>query len=122
MNRSGSPWASPPGGGKSNGSGRGPTPPDVDKIIREFQDKIKNFLPGGKSSSTKSLILGLIILAFVWLASGLYRVLPDEQGVVLRFGKFVNTTQRAVMYVQFIDNPAAAGRTGGPSAGRSVGR
>ena len=26
-----------------NGSGRGPTPPDIDKIIREFQEKIKNF-------------------------------------------------------------------------------
>ena len=96
--RGGSPWGSPPGGGNGNGSGRGPTPPDVDKIIKEFQDKIKNFLPGGKSSSTKSLILGLIILAFVWLASGLYRVLPDEQGVVLRFGKYVNQTQPGLHY------------------------
>ena len=82
----GSPWGSPPGGGSGNGSGRGPTPPDIDKIIREFQEKIKNFLPGGKSSGGKSIILGFMILAFVWLASGLYRVLPDEQGVVLRFG------------------------------------
>ena len=31
--RGGSPWGSPPGGG--NGSGRkGPTPPDIDEIIR----------------------------------------------------------------------------------------
>src|SRR5210317_229136 len=96
--RGGSPWGTPPGGGNGNGSGRGPTPPDVDKIIRELQDKIKNFLPGGKSSSGKSLILGLIIIAFVWLASGLYRVLPDEQGVVLRFGKFVKTTQPGLNY------------------------
>jgi membrane protease subunit HflK len=51
--RGGSPWGTPPGGGNGNGSGRGPTPPDVDKIIRELQDKIKNFLPGGKSSSGK---------------------------------------------------------------------
>ena len=36
----GSPWGTPPGSG-GNGSGRGPTPPDVDKIIREIQDKIK---------------------------------------------------------------------------------
>ena len=33
---------SPPGGG-GNGSGRGPTPPDIDKTIREVQDKIKIF-------------------------------------------------------------------------------
>ena len=30
-----SPWGSPPGGG--NGSGRGPTPPDIDEIIRNIQ-------------------------------------------------------------------------------------
>jgi len=95
--RGGSPWGSPPGGG-GNGSGRGPTPPDIDKIIREFQEKIKKFLPGGSSSSGRQAILVLIILGFVWLASGLYRVLPDEQGVVLRFGKFVKTTQPGLNY------------------------
>ena len=94
----GSPWGKPPGGGSGNGSGRGPTPPDVDKIIREFQEKLKKFLPGGSSSGGKQAILVLIILGFVWLASGLYRVLPDEQGVVLRFGKFVNTTQPGLHY------------------------
>ena len=40
----------------------------------------------------------LIVLGFVWLASGLYRVLPDEQGVVLRFGKFIKTTQPGLNY------------------------
>ena len=97
----GSPWGSPPGGsggGSGNGSGRGPTPPDIDKIIRELQEKIKKFLPGGSSSGGKQAILVLIILGFVWLASGLYRVLPDEQGVVLRFGKFVKTTQPGLNY------------------------
>jgi Membrane protease subunits, stomatin/prohibitin homologs len=95
--RGGSPWGTPPGG-EGNGSGRGPTPPDVDKIIKEFQEKIKKFLPGGSSSGSKQVILALIILGFVWLASGLYRVLPDEQGVVLRFGKFVKTTQPGLNY------------------------
>ena len=96
--RGGSPWGSPPGGNDGNGSGRGPRPPDVDKIISEFQEKIKKFLPGGGSSGGKQAILVLIILGFVWLASGLYRVLPDEQGVVLRFGKFVSTTQPGLNY------------------------
>ena len=96
--RGGSPWGSPPRGGSGNGSGKGPTPPDIDKIIREFQEKIKKFLPGGSSSGGKQAILVLIILGFVWIASGLYRVLPDEQGVVLRFGKFVKTTQPGLNY------------------------
>ena len=47
-----SPWGAPPGGG-GNGSGRGPMPPDIDKIIKDFQEKIKKFLPGGSSSGGK---------------------------------------------------------------------
>ena len=58
----GSPWGTPPGGGSGNGSGRGPTPPDIEKIIREFQEKIKKFLPGGSSSGGKQAVLVLIIL------------------------------------------------------------
>ena len=94
--RGGSPWGSAPGGG--NGSGRGPTPPDIDAIIRDIQNKINKFLPGGSKSGGKPIGLILIILVFVWLASGLYRVGPDEQGVVLRFGKFVKTTQPGLHY------------------------
>jgi len=95
--RGGSPWGAPPGGG-GNGSGRGPTPPDIDAIIRDIQKKINKFLPGGSKSGGKPVGLILIVLLFVWLASGLYRVLPDEQGVVLRFGKFIKTTQPGLNY------------------------
>ena len=94
--RGGSPWGTPPGGG--NGSGKGPTPPDIDAIIRDIQNKINKFLPGGGSSGGKQIGLAIIILAFIWLASGLYRVGPDEQGVVLRFGKFIKTTQPGLHY------------------------
>jgi len=92
--RGGSPWGKPPGGG----NGSGPTPPDIDAIIRDIQSKINKFLPGGSSSGGKTNCTYFNILAFVWLASGLYRVLPDEQGVVLRFGKFIKTTQPGLNY------------------------
>jgi membrane protease subunit HflK len=95
--RGGSPWGAPPGGG-GNGSGRGPTPPDIGAIIKDIQNKINKFLPGGSKSGGKPIGLILIVLLFVWLASGLYRVLPDEQGVVLRFGKFTQTTQPGLNY------------------------
>ena len=39
--RGGSPWGTPPGGG--NGSGKGPTPPDIDALIRDIQSKINRF-------------------------------------------------------------------------------
>jgi len=94
--RGGSPWGSPPGGG--NGGGRGPTPPDIDEIIKNIQKTINRFIPGRGAGGSKPIFLGLIILVIIWVASGLYRVLPDEQGIVLRFGKFVNTTQPGLNY------------------------
>jgi len=91
-----SPWGSPPGGG-NGGFRRGPTPPDIDEIVKKIQNTINKFTGGGKGGS-KPILFGLIILVVVWALSGLYRVLPDEQGVVLRFGKFVNTTQPGLNY------------------------
>ena len=95
-----SPWGTPPGsGGSGNGGGfrRGPTPPNLDETIKKLQDTINKFTGGG-TGGTKPIIYGLIILVVIWALSGLYRVLPDEQGVVLRFGKFVNTTQPGLNY------------------------
>ena len=91
-----SPWGTPPGGG-NGGFRRGPTPPDIDEIIKKIQNTINRFFGGGKGGN-KPLLFGLIILVVIWALSGLYRVLPDEQGVVLRFGKFVNTTQPGLNY------------------------
>ena len=94
-----SPWGSPPGGGGGGNGGfrKGPTPPNIDEVISKLQSIINRFLGGGKGGA-KPIILGLIILFVVWTLSGLYRVLPDEQGVVLRFGKFVKTTQPGLNY------------------------
>jgi len=94
-----SPWGTPPGGGGSGNGGfrKGPTPPNIDEVISKLQSIINRFLGGGKGGA-KPIIIGLIILLIVWTLSGLYRVLPDEQGVVLRFGKYVNTTQPGLHY------------------------
>ena len=93
--KGGSPWGSPPGG--KNGSGRGgQRPPNIDEIVEKIQKLISKLMPGGKSGGSKPIIFGLILLVVVWAFSGLYRVLPDEQGVVLRFGKFTSTTQPAI--------------------------
>ncbi len=97
--RNQSPWGTPPGGGGSGNGGfrKGPTPPNIDEVISKLQSIINKFLGGGKGGA-KPIIIGLIILLIVWTLSGLYRVLPDEQGVVLRFGKFVKTTQPGLNY------------------------
>ncbi|MDC3055258.1 FtsH protease activity modulator HflK [Candidatus Pelagibacter sp.] len=97
--RNQSPWGTPPGGGGSGNGGfrKGPTPPNIDEVISKLQSIINRFLGGGKGGA-KPIIIGLLVLLVVWTLSGLYRVLPDEQGVVLRFGKFVKTTQPGLNY------------------------
>ncbi len=85
------PWSSQGGGGGGPGP-RGPQPPNIEDLIRKTQDRFKNILPGGFGSKwvISAAIGGLIVL---WGLSGLYRVALDEQGVVLRFGKYVYTTE-----------------------------
>ena len=41
---------------------------------------------------------GLLLLLALWLASGFYQVQPSEEGVVLRFGKYVYTTDAGLHY------------------------
>ncbi|WP_124951629.1 FtsH protease activity modulator HflK [Sulfuriferula thiophila] len=87
-------WNDPQWGKKNDG------PPDLDEIWRRFNEKL-NGLFGGKPSTPNSgksfnkgglaIIAGVIIA--IWLASGFYIVDTGERGVVLRFGKFVETTQ-----------------------------
>ena len=96
--KSQSPWGSPPGGSSDgNGSGTRRDPPNFDDVIKNFQKRINQF-SGGKSGGSRPIIIGLLILLVLYIASGLYRVLPDEQGVVLRFGKYVHTTQPGLHY------------------------
>ena len=78
--------------------------PDVDQIIARIQAFIRSILGGGgggpRSRFTGGRGLALIGIAVValWLASGIYRVEPDEQGVVLRFGAFDRTTLPGLNY------------------------
>ena len=85
------PWGSQGGG---NGRGQGP---DLDNVIRDLQNKFKGFIPGSFFGKLGPAVI-LLALVLVWLASGFYRVLPDEQGVVLQFGKYTTTTQPGLNY------------------------
>lgn len=90
----GGPWGG--GGGKGGGPwGQGPRgpggpgnqPPDLEDIIRKGQDRLKRALPSGGGVSPA--LVGLIALALLaaWFFKAVYTVQPDEQAVVLRFGK-----------------------------------
>ena len=85
------PWGSQGGG---NGRGQGP---DIDNVIKDLQNKFKGFIPGYFFGKLGPVVI-IIALVLIWLASGFYRVLPDEQGVVLQFGKYIKTTQPGLNY------------------------
>jgi membrane protease subunit HflK len=95
----GGPWGS--GGGKGPwGSGPnspGPTPPDLEEMLRRGQDKLRRFLPGGSLGGRGFALLGLAAIA-LWGFSGFFKVEPDELGVVLRFGKDVREVQPGLNY------------------------
>nr|WP_270937838.1 FtsH protease activity modulator HflK [Roseomonas sp. MO-31] len=94
--RPGGPWGAPQppsGGGSGGGGGRGP---DLDDVIRQAQDAVRRYLPRG--SGGKGIALAGLVLVALWAASGFYRVDPDEQGVVLRFGAFDRTAPPGLNY------------------------
>ena len=94
----GGPWGS---GGKGPwGSGPqspGPTPPDLEEILRRGQDRLRRVLPGGNLGGRGFALIVLGVLA-LWGFSGFFRVEPDELGVVLRFGKQVREVQPGLNY------------------------
>ncbi len=99
-NQSGGPWG---GGGPRGPWGSGPQPgggpstPDLEELIRRSQDKLRSVLPGGSFGGWGGLLLVVAAIVF-WMLSGFYRVQPDEEGVVLRFGKFIQLTQPGLNY------------------------
>ncbi len=94
-------------GGRRNNDG----PPDLDEILRQFNDRLTQLL--GKNQNNQppnqdnpepsnnglnqikkgSVSLILFVLLAVWVASGFYIVDTGQRGVVLRFGRYIETTQ-----------------------------
>lgn len=104
---SGGPWGQGSGGG-SNGSGRGGRgggggggrgnqPPNFDDLIKKSQDRFKGMMPGGLNSF-RGIVLLVLVGVGIWLFTGFYRVQPEEQGVELVFGKWVDTTAPGLNY------------------------
>ncbi len=105
-------WNEPGGGQKdpwSGKSGNDQGPPDLDEVVRKLQERLGGLFggqkPGGDGSSGggrfggtgggfSARAVGILIgvLLIVWLATGIYIVEPAERGVVMRFGRYVDTT------------------------------
>ena len=95
------PWGSNGGG---NPWGKGPTNQDFEKKIKKAREQFGRF----KLNKPKNLSIFLIIAIILWLASGFYRVEPDEQGVELLFGKWNGATTTPGLHYFF---PTPIGKT-----------
>ena len=61
---------------------KGPQPPDIDELLNNLQDKFKIGLP--KKGGLSYII---IIAVIVWLATGVFIIDPEEEGIIKRFGE-----------------------------------
>lgn len=95
-------------GDRNRGDNQGP--PDLEDVWRDFNQRLSGIFGGKRGGSGGGrggpqlpefsfkqfgggiwALLALIVV--VWLASGFYTVDANERGVVLRFGKLVETTE-----------------------------
>ncbi|HEX5280485.1 MAG TPA: FtsH protease activity modulator HflK [Micropepsaceae bacterium] len=99
------PWSNQSGGGRPGGQNRGPwgngptgggARPDLEDLLKRGQERLRGVLPRNFRGGGVA-VAGLVVAA-VWLASGIYVVDPDEQGVVLRFGAVVGKTTPGINY------------------------
>jgi len=88
------PWGQGPSKPTNNNRPKGGSDiPDIDDLLKKAKDNF-NFGKGGgdDGNNGKVILLGLLIIGFFWIASGVYRVLPQEDAVIQRFGA-LNRTQ-----------------------------
>ena len=74
------PWTKPPA----------QRPPDLDAFFQRLRKRLgARRSPPNPGASAGAIFVALIIL---WGLTGLYTVEPQEQGIVLQFGRYVATT------------------------------
>lgn len=95
-----------PWGGRRKNQG----PPDLDEVIRKFQKKLAGIFggkgggnsgdaggtggTGGGNTASAGAVVIIAAAIVVWLAyDSIHFIQPAERGVVLRFGKYVDTLQ-----------------------------
>jgi membrane protease subunit HflK len=72
---------------QSGNNGRGNQPPDIEELVRQSKDQLKQLVPGGGSRGLfLFVIIGLVLLG-AWTAY--YTVPSDSVAVIQRFGKYL---------------------------------
>jgi membrane protease subunit HflK len=81
----GGPWGQGPSGGGS---------PDLEDLLKRGQDRLKKAMPGGSGMSGGFISLLILIgLVFFGAYASVVVIQPDEQGVILRFGRYARQVE-----------------------------
>jgi membrane protease subunit HflK len=86
---------------RPTGTGGGPNgklPPDLERVLEEIRAGLLRLGVRGGGVARLGFALGAIVVGLIWLSTGIYRVEPDEQGLVLRFGAYVGSTPPGLNY------------------------
>ncbi len=85
-------------GNNGNGGQKPPQVPEIDDILNKVQEQVRVIMGGGRGGSGGSgsgggigrgpILLGLFVLAALWLFASFYSVKPEEKSVELFLGEF----------------------------------
>jgi membrane protease subunit HflK len=97
------PWGRPQG--NNNGDNNRPNRPndgadfDLDAILSRAKKGFNNYVPNGGSgnsgfqNSGRFIGIAILVVLTIWLLSGIYFIQPNQNGVVLTFGKYTRTDE-----------------------------
>ena len=109
----------------------------MEALIQQARNFARGLMPAGRGPGFGGLSILAAAVVALWFASGFYRVQPDEQGIVMRFGAYVYWTPPGLHWhlpwpIERVERPAVTrinrteiGFRSGPSgrieSGRDVG-
>ncbi|MFA7276275.1 MAG: FtsH protease activity modulator HflK [Pseudobdellovibrionaceae bacterium] len=65
---------------------------DIEALLNKARKNFGSYIPNNTGGNTSKILMIALVIAFVlWMFSGLYFVQPNENGVVLTFGKYTRT-------------------------------
>jgi len=75
-----------------NNNGRGgrpgnPAPPDLEELLRQGKDRVKQMVPGGSTRGKTGFVIVILLAIAAWTAY--YTVPSDSVAVIQRFGKYL---------------------------------
>lgn len=65
---------------------------DMEALLRKARQNFDQYIPsGGNPNNGRTITIGLFIALALWIISGLYFIQPNQNGIVLTFGKYTRT-------------------------------